>query len=75
MASSSPDTHTRALPTAWTAQDGLDNVAEVLEAVEAYKKKDVSKGTPSTSWSGDPSCPEHDLYQSSYDSRPSAMRQ
>jgi len=43
MASSSPDTHTRALPTAWTAQDGLDNIAEALDAIEAYKKKDVSK--------------------------------
>jgi len=43
MASSSPDTHTRALPTAWTAQDSLDNIAETLDAIEAYKKKDVSK--------------------------------
>lgn len=43
MASSSPDTHTRALPTAWTAQDSLDNIAEALDALEAYKKKDASK--------------------------------
>jgi len=43
MASSSPDTHTRALPTAWTAQDGLDNIAEALDALETYKKKDASK--------------------------------
>ncbi|KAF9648333.1 APG12-domain-containing protein [Thelephora ganbajun] len=43
MASSSPDTHTRALPTAWTAQDSLDNIAEALDAFETYKKKDVSK--------------------------------
>ena len=49
MASSSPDTHTRALPTAWTAQDGLDNIAEALDAIESYKKKDVSKGTPPAS--------------------------
>jgi len=53
MASSSPDTHTRALPTAWTAHDGLDSIAEALDAIEAYKKKDVSKGTPSTSRPGD----------------------
>ena len=44
MASSSPDTHTRALPTAWTAQDSLDSIAEALDAIETYKKKDVSKG-------------------------------
>lgn len=43
MASSSPDTHTRALPTAWTAQENLDNIAEALEALETYKKKDASK--------------------------------
>lgn len=46
MASSSPDTHTRALPTAWTVQENLDNIAEALEALETYKKKDASKGTP-----------------------------
>jgi len=40
MASSSPDTHTRVLPTAWTAQENLDNITEALEA---YKKKDASK--------------------------------
>ena len=45
MASSSPDTHTRALPPAWTAQDGLDDIAEALDALETYKKKDASKGT------------------------------
>jgi len=43
MASSSPDTHTRALPTAWTAQESLDNIAEALDALETYKKKDASK--------------------------------
>lgn len=43
MASSSPDTHTRSLPTAWTAQENLDNIAEALEALETYKKKDASK--------------------------------
>jgi len=43
MASSSPDTHTRALPTAWTAQDNLDDIAEALDALETYKKKDASK--------------------------------
>jgi len=43
MASSSPDTHTRALPTAWTAQENLDNIAEALDALETYKKKDASK--------------------------------
>ena len=53
MASSSPDTHTRALPSAWTAQDSLDSIAEALDALETYKQKDVSKGTPSTSRSGD----------------------
>ena len=46
MASSSPDTHARALPTAWTAQDNLDNIADALDALEAYRKKDASKGTP-----------------------------
>lgn len=45
MTSSSPDTHTRALPTAWTAQESLDNIAEALDALETYKKKDASKGT------------------------------
>ena len=45
MDSSSPDTHTRTLPTAWTAQDNLDNIAEALDALEAYRKKDASKGT------------------------------
>jgi ubiquitin-like protein ATG12 len=53
MASSSPDTHTRALPTAWTAQESLDNIAEALNALETYKKKDVSKGILSASRSGD----------------------
>jgi len=43
MASSSPDTHTRALPTAWTAQENLDNITEALGALEIYKKKDASK--------------------------------
>jgi len=43
MASSSPDTHTRALPTAWTAQENLDNIAEALDSLETYKKKDASK--------------------------------
>jgi len=43
MASSSPDTHTRALPTAWTSHDGLDSIAEALDALETYKKKDASK--------------------------------
>lgn len=41
---SSPDTHTRSLPSAWTAQDNLDNIAEALDALESYKKKDTSKG-------------------------------
>jgi len=45
MASSSPDIYNRALPTAWTAQDSLDDIAEALDALEAYKKKDASKGT------------------------------
>jgi len=45
MASSSPDTHSRSLPSVWTAQEYLDNVAEALDALEAYKKKDASKGT------------------------------
>jgi len=43
MAASSPDIHPRALPTAWTAQDNLNNIAEAVDALEAYKKKDVSK--------------------------------
>jgi len=43
MASSSPDTHTRSLPSAWTAQESLDNIAEALDALESYKKKDTSK--------------------------------
>jgi len=43
MASSSPDTHTRALPTAWTAQENLENIAEAAAALDTYKKKDVSK--------------------------------
>lgn len=43
MASSSPDIHTRALPTAWTTQDSLDSIAEALDALETYKKKDASK--------------------------------
>ncbi|KAF9788486.1 APG12-domain-containing protein [Thelephora terrestris] len=43
MASSSPDTHTRALPTAWTAQENLENIAEALNALETYNKKDASK--------------------------------
>jgi len=40
---SSPDTHTRSLPSAWTAQENLDNIAEALDALESYKKKDTSK--------------------------------
>jgi len=43
MASSSPDTHTRSLPSAWTAQESLDNIAEALDALENYKQKDTSK--------------------------------
>lgn len=50
MASSSPDTHTRALPSAWTAQENLDNIAEALDALESYKKKDTSKGTLPRIW-------------------------
>ena len=61
MASSSPDTHNRALPTSWTVQDSLDNIAEALDALETYKKKDTSKGTLPTSRSGDRQHPEHDL--------------
>jgi ubiquitin-like protein ATG12 len=54
MASSSPDIHSRALPTAWTAQENLDNIAEAIDALEAYKKKDASKGKHSPpSRSGD----------------------
>ena len=53
MASSSPDTHTRALPTAWTAQENLESIAEAAAALDSYKKKDISKGTLSTSRSGD----------------------
>ena len=45
MASSSPDTHNRSLPSAWTAQESLDNIAEALDALENYKQKDTSKGT------------------------------
>lgn len=45
MASASPDTHSRSLPSVWTAQDSLGDIAEALDALETYKKKDVSKGT------------------------------
>lgn len=72
MASSSPDTHTRALPTAWTAQESSDNIAEALDALENYKKKDASKGRLLFTIS-EISDPERDLRQSSYGLKPSAM--
>ena len=47
MASASPDTHARSLPTAWITQDSLENIAEALDALENYKKKDAAKGARS----------------------------
>lgn len=39
----SPEHHPRSLPAAWTSQDHLENIAETLEALESYRKKDASK--------------------------------
>ena len=44
----SPDIHTRALPSAWTSLDSGPNLQEALDALESYKKKDPSKGAPTT---------------------------
>jgi len=40
---SSPEHHSRPLPTAWTSQEHLDYMTETLEALETYRKKDPSK--------------------------------
>jgi ubiquitin-like protein ATG12 len=38
----SPESHSRALPAAWTSLE--PNMQEALDALESYKKKDPSKG-------------------------------
>lgn len=45
MAGGTPDIHSRAIPSAWTAMDSGANIQEALEALETYKKKDGAKGT------------------------------
>lgn len=45
MAGGTPDTNSRAIPSAWTAMDSGASIQEALEALETYKKKDGAKGT------------------------------
>lgn len=48
MAGGTPDTYSRAIPSAWTTMDSGANIQEALEALETYKKKDGAKGTQQT---------------------------
>ena len=41
----SPDTPGRSLPS-WATHEATDNIDDALKALETYKKKDPSKGTP-----------------------------
>ncbi|KAI0674251.1 APG12-domain-containing protein [Trametes maxima] len=43
LSRTSPESHSRALPSAWTYTDGGSVLQEAQEALETYKKKDGNK--------------------------------
>lgn len=46
LTAGAPESHSRPLPSVWTSVDAAGTMQEALEALDTYKKKDLTKGKP-----------------------------